>query len=115
MTHIDDSELRSAVAARFYAVNGTHPMTPEDDIYVNKWYVPLEALAEQTGIHASELRRLMLANRLPLPSYIRSDGTQMVARDQAGMRFENGTGISGDTLYVCVTSCLKQCNAKTSL
>ena len=81
MTHIDASELRSAVAARFYAVNGTHPMTPEDDIYVNKWYVPLEALAEQTGIHASELRRLMLANRLPLPSYIRSDGTQMVARD----------------------------------
>ena len=27
------------------------------------------------------VRRLMLANRLPLPSYIRSDGVQMVPRD----------------------------------
>ena len=81
MTYIDDSQLRDAVAARFYAVNGTHPMTPEDDSYVTEWYVPLEALAQTAGIDASELRRLMLANRLPLPSYIRSDGTQMVARD----------------------------------
>ena len=78
---IEDSQLRSAVAARFYAVNGTHPMTAEDDAYVSKWYVPLEALAERTGMQPSELRRLMLANRLPLPSYIRTDGTQMVARD----------------------------------
>jgi Family of unknown function (DUF6058) len=81
MTYIDDSQLRSSVAARFYAVNGIHPMTPEDDSYVTEWYVPLEALAERAGIDASELRRLMLADRLPLPSYIRSDGTQMVARD----------------------------------
>jgi hypothetical protein len=81
MTYIDDSQLRSAVAARFTAVNGTHPMTPEDDSYVTEWYVPLEALAEKAGIDASELRRLLLADRLPLPSYIRSDGTQMVARD----------------------------------
>jgi hypothetical protein len=81
MTYIDDSQLRSSVAARFYAVNGTHPMTPEDDSYVTEWYVPLEALAERAGIDASELRRLMLADRLPLPSYICSGGTQMVARD----------------------------------
>lgn len=81
MTDIDDSQLHSAVAARFYAVNGTHPMTSEDDEYVNQWYVSLEDLAQQAGMHASTLRRLMLANRLPLPSYIRTDGTQMVARD----------------------------------
>jgi hypothetical protein len=81
MTHMDDSELRSAVAARFYAVNGTHPMTPEDDRYVTEWYAPLESLAQRAGMHPSEVRRLMLANRLPLPSYIRSDGTQMVAHD----------------------------------
>jgi hypothetical protein len=81
MAQIDDSELLSAVAARFYAVNGTHPMTPEDDRYVNEWYVPLETLAQRDGMQASELRRMILANRLPLPSYIRSDGTQMVARD----------------------------------
>jgi hypothetical protein len=81
MIHIDDSQLRSSVAARFYAVNGTHRMTPEDDGYVTEWYVPLEVLAQKAGIDASELRRLMLADRLPLPSYIRSDGTQMVAHD----------------------------------
>ncbi len=58
MTSTDDSQLRCAVAARFYAVNGTHPMTVEDDAYASEWYVQLEALA-----------------------YIKSDGTQMVARD----------------------------------
>src|SRR5438093_7588827 len=56
-------------------------MTAEDDAYVSSWYVPLEELAADAGRDADEIRRLMLANRLPLPSYIRSDGTQMVARD----------------------------------
>jgi hypothetical protein len=78
---VAESELRDAVAARFYAINGTHPMTPEDDAYASGWYVALETLAQNAGIPASDLRRLMLANRLPLPSYIRNDGTQMVARD----------------------------------
>src|SRR5438046_6255052 len=78
---MDGSQLSSAVATRFYAVNGFHLMTAEDDAYASQWYVELEALAEMAGIPASELRRLMLANRLPLPSYIRRDGTQMVARD----------------------------------
>jgi hypothetical protein len=81
MTYIDDSQLRNSVAARFYAVNGTHPMTPEDDSYVTEWYVQLEALAQRAGLDAAELRGVMLADRLPLPSYILSDGTQMVARD----------------------------------
>ena len=81
MTLINDAQLYNAVATRFYAVNGVHPMTPEDDAYATERYVPLEVLAETAGMQASELRRLMLADRLPLPSYIRSDGTQMVARD----------------------------------
>jgi hypothetical protein len=54
-------------------------MAAEDDAYVSAWYVSLEGLASETGIDADEIRRLMLANRLPLPSYIRSDGTQMVS------------------------------------
>ena len=78
---MDDSQLCSAVAARFYAINGIHPMTAEDDAYASEWYVQLEALAETAGTSASELRRLMLADRLPLPSYIRNDGAQMVAHD----------------------------------
>src|SRR5207247_6771387 len=78
---MDGSQLSSAVASRFYAVNGFHLRTREDDAYASEGYVELEALAEMAAIPASELRRLMLANRLPLPSYIRSDGAQMVARD----------------------------------
>ena len=66
---------------RFAAVNGEHPMTPEDDAYVSEWFVALDALSEHEGIAAAEIRRLMLANRLPLPSYIATDGTQFVARD----------------------------------
>jgi hypothetical protein len=76
-----DNELETAVAARFRAVNGDHPMTAADDVYVSQWCVSLEQLAADAGLSADELRRLMLSNRLPLPSYIRSDGTQMVAPD----------------------------------
>ncbi|WP_216652081.1 GNAT family N-acetyltransferase [Nocardioides sp. zg-1308] len=58
------AELRD----RYVAVNGAHPMTAEDDAYVREHFVPAtpEAMAE------------MLAGRLPLPSYVLSDGTPMV-------------------------------------
>jgi hypothetical protein len=75
------SKLDSAIAARFVATNGDHAMTPADDAYVSEWFTPLEELAAEAGKGADELRSLMLSNRLPLPSYIRSDGTQMVPRD----------------------------------
>jgi Family of unknown function (DUF6058) len=74
-------DLAAAVAVRFYALNGEHPMTAEDDDYVSSWYLSLEELADSRTLDVDELRRLMLANRLPLPSYIRSDGAQMVAKD----------------------------------
>lgn len=78
---MDEHELVAGVAARFVAVNGEHPMTSEDDDYVTEWYAPLEAVAEAAGRTPDEVRRLMLVNRLPLPSYIRSDGVQMVPHD----------------------------------
>jgi Family of unknown function (DUF6058) len=76
-----NDELAAAVAARYRALNGDHPMSAEDDAYVSAWYVSVEELARLRGLDVDELRRLMLANRLPLPSYIRSDGAQMVATD----------------------------------
>src|SRR5690242_10653320 len=79
-----------AVAARFHAVNGRHAMTPEDDEYVSAWYVSVEELADRAATSADEIRRLMLVNRLPLPSYIRSDGAQMVARDLLDLLEEAG-------------------------
>jgi Family of unknown function (DUF6058) len=87
---VADEALAEAVAARFYAVNGRHEMTAEDDEYVSAWYVPLEKLAAADRADPDELRRLQLANRLPLPSYIRSDGVQMVARDLLALVHEAG-------------------------
>lgn len=82
---IEGATLKEAVAARFVAVNGEHAMTPEDDAYAAAWFAPLEELAADEGIEAAEVRRLMLANRLPLPSYVGSDGTQFVSRDLLGL------------------------------
>jgi hypothetical protein len=76
-----ESDLRTAVATRFLAVNGDHPMTAEDDAYVSEHFLSVEELAASSGVDASQLRRHILANRLPLPGYLRSDGSQMVARD----------------------------------
>jgi hypothetical protein len=67
-------ELRSRLAARFAEVNGDHKMTQDDDAYVDKYYVRLEEVSE----NPDELREHMLAGRLPLPSYLKSDGTEMV-------------------------------------
>jgi hypothetical protein len=83
-------ELKQALTERFYAVNGRHPMTPEDDEYVSEWFLPLDDLARDEGTAVDELARLMLAGYLPLPSYIRSDGTFMVARGLLSLATEAG-------------------------
>ena len=56
-------------------------MTPDDDAYVSEWFTPLEELAAEAGEAPDDLRRLVLSNRLALPSYLRSDGAQMVPHD----------------------------------
>jgi hypothetical protein len=84
------TDLAAAVEARFHAVNGQHEMTAEDDAYVSAWYVPLDEFAAGSDHEAAELRSLMLSNRLPLPSYIRSDGVQMVPRDLLALLREAG-------------------------
>src|SRR5581483_9198970 len=70
---MNSPERQTAVAARFEAVNGAHPMTPDDDAYVTEWFVQLEDLAASSGHDVDRLRELILADRLPLPSYIRSE------------------------------------------
>jgi hypothetical protein len=60
--------LVAAVRDRFVAVNGEHPMTDEDDAYVREHFVEATPAAMEQ----------MLAGRLPLPSYVLSDGTPMV-------------------------------------
>nr|WP_300053942.1 GNAT family N-acetyltransferase [uncultured Nocardioides sp.] len=60
--------LVAAVRDRFVAVNGDHPMTDEDDAYVREHFVEATPAAMEQ----------MLSGRLPLPSYVLSDGTPMV-------------------------------------
>lgn len=57
-----------AVHDRYVAVNGDHPMTAGDDAYVREHFVAA----------TPETMALMLDDRLPLPSYVLSDGTPMV-------------------------------------
>ncbi len=63
-----DDTLIGQVRRRYLAVNGDHPMTEADDAYVREHFV--EATPEAMA--------LMLTDRLPLPSYLLSDGTPMV-------------------------------------
>ncbi|MCY7402142.1 MAG: GNAT family N-acetyltransferase [Nocardioides sp.] len=60
--------LVDLVLERFVAVNGDHPMSEADDAYVREHFVPAtpDSLPD------------MMAGRLPLPSYVLSDGTPMV-------------------------------------
>jgi len=60
--------LVDLVLERYVAVNGDHPMSEADDAYVRKHFVPAtpDALPD------------MVTSRLPLPSYVLSDGTPMV-------------------------------------
>jgi hypothetical protein len=70
--------LKSEVVRRYLELNGSHPMTAEDDAYVDEHYAPLEAVCARRGVDPDEVRRQMLDDRLPLPSYLRSDGVEMV-------------------------------------
>ncbi|WP_327682268.1 DUF6058 family natural product biosynthesis protein [Kitasatospora sp. NBC_00458] len=72
---------KERLALRYLAVNGEHPMTEADDAYVDRHFAPLEALCARHGEDPDAVRGHMLAERLPLPAYLRSDGTEMVAPD----------------------------------
>jgi hypothetical protein len=75
------SDLARRVAARFVEVNGDHPMTPADDAYVRRHFVTLNELCVGRDETPDQVRAHMLAGRLPLPSYLCSDGVEMVPAD----------------------------------
>ncbi|WP_405007754.1 DUF6058 family natural product biosynthesis protein [Kitasatospora purpeofusca] len=77
----DTGTPRARLARRYLEVNGEHPMTEADDAYVDRHFAPLEPLCARHGRDPDEVRGHMLAGRLPLPGYLRSDGTEMVAPD----------------------------------
>jgi Family of unknown function (DUF6058) len=75
------SELAAQVVARYQEVNGRHVMTPADDAYVGQHFVTLDELCLGRAETPDQVREHMLAGCLPLPSYVRSDGTEMVPPD----------------------------------
>lgn len=72
---------REAVAARFLALNGEHPMTPADDAYVDEHFATFDEVCAGRRETPEDLRAHILAGRLPLPGYLRSDGAEIVHRD----------------------------------
>ena len=90
---MSDTELRQRLAARFREVNGDHPMSAADDAYAGEQFAELEAVCVGRG-GGDAARRLMLEGRLPLPGYLRSDGTEMVPRDLFSLADEAG-GVDG--------------------
>ena len=59
-------------------VNGDHPMGPEDDAYVRRHFVPVPDSPEYPR---DQVLGWMAERRMPLPSYLLSDGTPMVHPD----------------------------------
>ncbi|WP_225823875.1 DUF6058 family natural product biosynthesis protein [Streptomyces naphthomycinicus] len=85
-----ETELKQRLFERFQEVNGDHPMTDADDVYVSAQFIALEELCAAHGREADAVRRLMLGRRLPLPGYLRSDGAEMVPADLFALADEAG-------------------------
>ena len=87
------------VQDRYRALNGDHPMTPEDDAYVRSWCVEVDGGA---GLTRAEVLDLMAAGELPLPAYLLSDGTPMVHPDFLAPVEAAGSGFAfpSQTLYL---------------
>jgi hypothetical protein len=84
------TNLAAAVSARFHAVNGDHVITGVDDLCVNRTHVTLDQLCANRPETPDDVRAHMLAERLPLPSYLRTDGTEMVPADYFRLADEAG-------------------------
>ncbi|MEO6504248.1 MAG: DUF6058 family natural product biosynthesis protein [Jatrophihabitantaceae bacterium] len=72
------TDPRRQLAELFRAVNGEHQMTEADDAYVDVHFSPLEQLCGAHTLDVRQVRADMLARRIPLPSYLRSDGAEMI-------------------------------------
>lgn len=88
------------LAARFLEVNGDHPMTEADDAYVDGFFIDLELACQGRPESADDVRAEMLAGRLPLPGYLRSDGTEMVPRDYFALVDEAGGAVGLEKWFV---------------
>ena len=84
----DDAGLLARVRERYHEQNGRHPMSPADDAYVRRHFVPVP---DQPDYPRSRVLDLMAEGRLPLPSYLLADGTPMVHPDYLALVREAGS------------------------
>jgi len=71
-------DLHQRVVDLFCQINGRHRMTAADDSYVDRVFTPLATLCRAHGVRLEQARADILARLIPLPSYLRSDNTEMV-------------------------------------
>jgi len=83
-------DLSRNVVAKFLEINGVHLMTPADDAYVDRYYQTVDVVCASRRESPDEVRSHMLAGRLPIPSYLRSDGTEMLPLDYFRLADEAG-------------------------
>lgn len=84
------TDLSRRVVAKFLEVNGVHLMTPADDAYVDRYYRTVDVVCANRLESPDEVRSGMLAGRLPIPGYLRSDGTEMLPSDYFRLADEAG-------------------------
>lgn len=83
-------DLSRRVVAKFFEVNGVHMMTPADDAYVDRYCQTVDVACANRLESPDEVRSHMLAGRLPIPSYLRSDGLEMLPSDYFRLADEAG-------------------------
>ena len=76
------------VLDRYHALNGDHPMTSTDDAYVRRHFVEIP---DDPDLPRDQVLELMADGRLPLPSYVLSDGTPMVHPDYLDLMRKAGS------------------------
>jgi hypothetical protein len=84
------TDVSALVEARYFEVNGRHPVTPADDAYLDRQFHTMETLCADRAETPDDVRAHMIARRLPLPSYLRSDNTQMFPSDYFRLADEAG-------------------------
>jgi Family of unknown function (DUF6058) len=72
--------LAGVVRARYFAENGSagYPLAPADVAYLERAFVTLDAICVGRSQTPDELRQAMLDGRLPRPTYLLDDGTELV-------------------------------------
>src|SRR5919204_4550380 len=80
--------LRVPIAA--HAVSKTTSFSRRDLAYIRSEFIDLEDLSSERGASPDDVRRQIVAGRLPRPSYVLDEGAEMVPADYFVLADEAG-------------------------